>query len=198
MKAKKITTVLPGLLLALISYSQPAYNESIVEYQSNYKKDLADIIQSDTGLVQFYPIDPEYRVIAKVEKLYGQKFFNLPTSDGKSKQAIRYATVKFTLAAKEYTMYAYQLSSLLNSEEYKNNFFIPFTDASSGKTSNGGGKYIDFVTSDILPNGTLVLDFNKSYNPYCAFRAEYSCPIPPAENDLPVEIKAGEMAFVKK
>jgi uncharacterized protein (DUF1684 family) len=90
------------------------------------------------------------------------------------------------------------LTSLINSAEYRDNFFIPFTDASSGKNSYTGGKYIDFVTRDIQPGNMLLIDFNKSYNPYCAFRSEYSCPLPPAENDLPVEINAGEMAFEKK
>jgi uncharacterized protein (DUF1684 family) len=195
-------TKLLQLILLLITCSrvdaQPGYLDSLADYQVKYKEGLEEIIQHDTAFVRFYPPDPSYRVIATVEKLNGQKFFDLGTSDGKPKQGIRYASVRFTLNGQEYTLYAYQLSSLLNSSEYRDNFFIPFTDGNSGLTSYGGGKYLDFVTSDITPDNKLILDFNRSYNPYCAFRPGYSCPIPPKENNLPVEIRAGEMSFSKK
>jgi uncharacterized protein (DUF1684 family) len=194
MKMKRFALLPVILLLTFSSFAQPDY----YVYQSTYKKDLYDIIQSDTAFVRFYPVNSEYKVTASVQKLPGQKFFSLPASDGKSKQAIKYALITFKLMGKDYQLYAYQLSTLLNSEDYKDNFFIPFTDLSSGKTSYGGGRYIDFVTSDISPDGSLVIDFNKAYNPYCAFREGYSCPIPPSENDLPVEIMAGEMTFNKK
>ena len=55
---------------------------------------------------------------------------------------------------------------------------------------------MDFMLDDIK-NNTLLMDFNKAYNPYCAYATGYNCPIPPRENDLPVAIKAGEMAFGK-
>jgi uncharacterized protein (DUF1684 family) len=166
-------------------------------YQVSYKKDLYAVIKKDTAFVKFYPVDPSYRVVATVEKLHGQQFFPMATSDGRAHQAIRYAELKFNLHDKDYILYAYQLSFLLSSTGHKNNFFVPFTDSSSGIGSYGGGKYIDFVIGDISADKKLVIDFNKSYNPYCAFRSGYSCPIPPKENDLPVEIKAGELNFVK-
>ena len=85
---------------------------------------------------------------------------------------------------------------LLETEKYKNDFFIPFTDGTSGIDSYMGGKYIDFSTTD-SSNDKLLIDFNKSYNPYCAFKIGYNCPIPPKENALEVQIRAGEMNFVK-
>ena len=178
--------------------AQRAYTDSLFEYQLKYKEGLQEIIQADTAYVKFYPVDPTYRVIATVEKLRGQPFFDLATSDGKPKKAVKYALVKFTLNGKAYSAYAYQLSSLLESAEYRDNFFIPFTDESSGVDSYGGGKYLDFVTSDITADNKLLIDFNRSYNPYCAFRNGYSCPLPPKENDLPLAIHAGEMNFSKK
>lgn len=186
-------SLITGLRLA----AQPSYETGLIKYQENYKIDLSDIIQSDTALVKFYSVNPAYKVTATIQKLTGEKFFTMSTSDGGGKQAIKYAVVSFNLYGKDYKLYAYQLSNLLNNAEYKDNFFIPFTDLTSGISSYGGGRYIDFVVADIKPDNTLVIDFNRAYNPYCAFRAGYSCPIPPAENDLPVEIKAGEMAFKK-
>ena len=84
----------------------------------------------------------------------------------------------------------------MSSEKYKDYLFIPFTDKTSGIETYGGGRYIDLVLSDIV-NKTCTIDFNKAYNPYCAYTAGYNCPIPPKENDLPVAIKAGELNFAK-
>ncbi len=79
---------------------------------------------------------------------------------------------------------------------YKNYLFLPFTDLTSGNRSYGGGRYLDFLMEDIKSN-TLIIDFNKAYNPYCAYTTGYNCPIPPRENDLPVAIPAGEMEYSK-
>jgi uncharacterized protein (DUF1684 family) len=122
----------------------------------------------------------------------------MATSSGVSKQAIRMVLVKFTLHNKTYQLYGYQLAAFLSIAEQKDNFFIPFTDATTGNTSYSGGRYIDFAASDIQPNNTLAIDFNRAYNPYCAFVSGYNCPVPPKENDLPAAVKAGEMAFGKK
>ncbi len=194
---RRVQLLAVTFLLMTTAVIGQSYNDSIMNYQYNYKKELYPIIKKDTAYVKFYTIDPSYRVIASVEKLHGQQFFPMATSDGKAHQAIKYAVIKFNLHGKEYTLFAYQLSFLLSSKEHKENFFTPFTDGTSGIGSYGGGKYIDFVTGDITADNKLLIDFNKSYNPYCAFRSGYSCPIPPKENDLPVEIKAGEMNFGK-
>ncbi|MEP6676718.1 MAG: DUF1684 domain-containing protein [Ferruginibacter sp.] len=80
---------------------------------------------------------------------------------------------------------------------YKDYLFIPFTDITSGNTSYGGGRYIDVEKKDIK-NNQLDLDFNKAYNPYCAYTTGYNCPIPPRENNLAIEILAGEKDYGKK
>ena len=83
-------------------------------------------------------------------------------------------------------------------EKYRDYLFIPFTDLTSGNESYAGGRYFDFKSSDILDN-KFELDFNKAYNPYCAYISNrYSCPIPPKENNLSVAIRAGEKEFGKK
>ena len=68
--------------------------------------------------------------------------------------------------------------------------FIPFRDATSGKETYGAGRYIDMAESE-----QYVIDFNTAYNPFCVYNENYSCPIPPKENWLAVEIKAGEKNF---
>ena len=70
--------------------------------------------------------------------------------------------------------------------------FLPFTDLTSGVDTYGGGRYID----QKIPEGnSIIIDFNQSYNPYCAYNPRYSCPIPPPENDLLIEIMAGVKDF---
>jgi uncharacterized protein (DUF1684 family) len=192
------TSLLALILLAAFSAAgQSRYTDSIYQYQYHYKKDLSEIIESDTEYVRFYAPDAAYRVVAKVELLNDEPFFSMRTSSGKPKQAKKFARVTFRLNGKMHKLIAYQLSQLLESEEYKDNFFIPFLDAGSGETTYGGGRYLDFKTGDIV-NNTLVIDFNKAYNPYCAFASGYNCPVPPRENMLTAMVKAGEKNFEKK
>jgi uncharacterized protein len=79
---------------------------------------------------------------------------------------------------------------------YETCSFIPFIDEGSGQSSYEGGRYLDFKMSNIVDN-KLIIDFNKAYNPYCAFTTGYNCPIPPSENTLPVVITAGEKMFAR-
>ena len=78
--------------------------------------------------------------------------------------------------------------------EYEDYLFIPFNDLTNGNETYDGGRYLDLKTTS---ESTIVIDFNKAYNPYCAYNDKYSCPIPPRENDLPIEIKAGILTFGK-
>lgn len=71
--------------------------------------------------------------------------------------------------------------------------FLPFRDATSGKESYGAGRYLEVEPSN--EQGTVVVDFNYAYNPYCAYNPSWSCPIPPGENWLAVPIRAGERVF---
>ena len=67
----------------------------------------------------------------------------------------------------------------------------------NGDTTYGGGRYIDLMKTDVN-DGNVMLDFNKAYNPDCAFGEGFSCPIPPAENRLGIAVKAGEKIWSKK
>jgi uncharacterized protein (DUF1684 family) len=71
---------------------------------------------------------------------------------------------------------------------------LAFTDLTNGEDTYGGGRYIDLYISDIA-EGHITIDFNKAYNPYCAYSDGYNCPIPPASNSINLEIKAGEKMY---
>ena len=119
----------------------------------------------------------------------------MPTSSEKSTKFIKYGVLNFKIHGKPYSLNVYQtdLETFEKFPEYKDLLFIPFKDLSNGKETYGGGRYIDIL---IPKKKEVTLNFNLSYNPNCAYGSDrYSCPIPPKENSLQVEIKAGEKSF---
>lgn len=139
----------------------------------------------------FFPIDLKYRVTAKFTKSENTQPFYLPTSSGKTKSYREYGKATFELDGQSYTLTLYQSLDLIKQKKYRDYLFLPFRDATNEKETYGGGKYMDLK----IPKGsTIVLDFNRSYQPYCAYNAyDYNCPVVPEENRLPVEIRAGVM-----
>jgi uncharacterized protein len=139
----------------------------------------------------FFPINLKYRITAKFEKTENAEPFDLPTSSGKTKPYREFGKATFQLDGKSYTLTLYQSLDLIKQKKYKDYLFLPFRDATNEKETYGGGKYLDLM----IPKGkTIILDFNKSYHPYCAYNAyDYNCPVVPEENKLPVEIRAGVM-----
>jgi hypothetical protein len=101
------------------------------------------------------------------------------------------------LHGEQYSLFIYQSENLLKKEGMEDYLFLPFTDATNNIATFGGGRYLDFKMADIK-NNQLIIDFNKAYNPYCAFGEGYSCPIPPRENDMEIKIVAGEKLFLKE
>jgi len=103
-----------------------------------------------------------------------------------------YATANFKLNGENFSLEIYQNEKLLLTPDYEDYLFLPFTDLTNGESSYGGGRYIDLL----LPEGkSIIIDFNQSYNPYCAYNEKYSCPIPPKYNHLNVEVFAGVKKF---
>jgi Uncharacterized conserved protein len=139
----------------------------------------------------FFPINLKYRVTAKFARTENAKPFDLPTSSGKTKSYREYGKATFDLDGQSYTLTLYQSLDLIKQKKYRDYLFLPFRDTTNGKETYGGGKYMDLK---IPKDNSIILDFNKSYQPYCAYNAyDYNCPVVPEENRLPVEIRAGVM-----
>jgi len=173
-----------------------SYVDSLKMYQKNYVETHEVVKKPDWKYFRFFPVNEKYRVLATFEKISDTSGFIMKTSGKLSKKYFRYGMLGFTIDHTLFHLTVYQTEQLMQTAEYKNYLFVPFTDLTSGEQSYAGGKYMDIMLDDIK-NNTLLLDFNKAYNPYCAYTTGYNCPIPPRENDLPVAIKAGEMAFGK-
>jgi len=153
------------------------------------KKDLKEFKALD-----FFPIDSTYKVTAKFKLDENPRFFEMPTTTERRPIYKTYGTATFLLNGKELKLHIYQNQGLIKKPEYVNHLFIPFTDLTNSNGSYGGGRYIDL---EIPEGNTIVIDFNTAYNPYCAYNKKYSCPIPPRENDLAVEVKAGVKDYKK-
>lgn len=190
-----------SIIFVLFSSQVMAQNfaDQIEAHRAQYKKDFitdsrAPLKEADFKDLHFYDADSNYRVQAKVEILKNEKIFNMPTYDGTSKEFYRYARIHFDLNGTPVEMTLYKNVALSTNPAYKNLLFLPFTDETNNKETYGGGRYIDLSTKDIK-KGFIEVDFNKAYNPYCAYSDGYRCPVPPEENDLSVEIKAGEKLY---
>lgn len=189
------------LTLCLSAQDSETILKEIKAYQASENSTFFDpektILEKDTfknfvGL-EFYPIDLKYRVESKFIRTPNEKPFLMRTTTQRLPEYIKYGEAHFEIDGKDLQLTLYKSTdSWGNPEKYGNQLFLPFTDLTSGDGSYGGGRFINIT----IPEGnTIIIDFNKSYNPYCAYNSKYSCPIPPKENDLLVYIKAGVKDF---
>lgn len=186
-----------SLLLFSLVVSAQSYRDSVQLYIKNYIDNHEVVKGEDRKQIHFFEVNEKYKVVARFEKAQTNQWFEMPTS-GKIKKKFRvYGTVSFTINDTLVKMNLYQSQGLMGADQYKNYLFLPFTDATTGVESYESGRYIDLQTSDIK-NDEVVIDFNKAYNPYCAYvSGVYNCPIPPKENHLVIDIRAGEKAYGK-
>ncbi len=179
----KMTTLTPEEeIKAFQQHLTSEYKDSTT---SPYKSKVAEFKGHE-----FFPIDLDYRVEATFVSFENESFFDMPTSGVRKPKYRKFGKLQFQLDGKDYELTLYQNLSSMKNPIYKDYLFLPFNDDTNGVSTYDGGRYIDFR----IPDGkTTTLDFNQSYNPYCAYVDGYSCPIPPAENYLKTEIKAGIM-----
>lgn len=153
------------------------------------KKDL----QSFQGL-DFFEIDEKYVVEAKFKRTPKEKPFQMPTTTQRKPWYVKYGELHFVLDGKKCKLNVYKNVEAGKKSTDEVSLFLPFTDLTSGNESYGGGRYLNLP----IPEGkTTTINFNCAYNPYCAYNENYSCPLTPSENDLPVFINAGVKAFKK-
>lgn len=151
----------------------------------------------DRSYLRFFPVDKNYCLTARLEKIDEAPWFQMETSGPKKKTYRVYGILHFTLNDNIRKLHIYQSRDLMTDSLYADYLFIPFTDKTSGEETYANGRYIDLRIPE-LESGWYRLDFNKAYNPYCAYITDkYNCPVPPKENDLDIAIRAGEMAYGK-
>lgn len=195
----KAFTLLAGIILhfGVFGQTKDFYEKELKAYQKNYVANHEVVTgKKEKRQFHFYPVSNKYNVSCAFERIIDTVGFTMTTSAKTLKHYFKYGRLDFIIDDKEYLLFVYQSKDLMQTEKYRNYLFVPFTDATSGDETYGSGRYLEFFINDIY-NNTVQLDFNKAYNPYCAYSPNYKCPIPPKENFLPVAIKAGEMNFGK-
>ena len=191
------------LLNSFISNAQ-SYKDSLLVYRVHYKNEFLEdkrspLKQEDLGWLRFYPTDKKYRVQTTTELISDTTAISIQTHSGKIKRYRRFGYLYFYLphSKEHFRLTVYQSCDFVKQEPYKDLLFLPFTDKTNYETTYAGGRYIDLSLKEFM-TGNVVIDFNKCYNPYCAYADGYNCPIPPKENSINARIKAGEKLFGKK
>lgn len=189
-----------ALILAVTSVScQPADDQSTYVKQvikdrkdknKKWLKEGSPLLEEDrknfSSLV-YYSADDSWNIPASFVKNEAPDTVIMATSTEREVRMLNYGTYHFSIDNTDYQLIGYQ-----NLDYPEPTLFVPFNDLTNGEETYGGGRYMDLE----VPQGdSSTVDFNRAYNPYCAYNYNYSCPIPPKENKLEVAIKAGEKKF---
>lgn len=190
-----------GFLCLLVIGCAPSNNYSLKVSQDQADKSAAflhpekspltvDEILTFKGLHFFEP-NEQFKVEAVITWLPQIGYVDIPQTGGDIIGYMQTAVLDFSIDGKSFQLPAYQ------TDEMKRNrtLFIPFTDLTNGKETYSGGRYIDLPYND--HHKEVILDFNYSYIPYCAYTSRYSCPKVPRENHLDMAITAGERMVIE-
>ena len=199
----KTNSIFYGVLILLIfigcqSQKRPIKSQSEFQKQQNsFFKDASKSPLKSKDLkvfegLDFFPIDSLLVVEAQLQRTPNTPFFDMKTTTKRVTRERVFGVLSFTINNESYTLNVYQGAPESDSESESDYLFLPFLDATNGTETYGGGRYIDLT----IPEGNqMTVDFNKSYNPYCAYNEKFSCPIVPRENYLSLKINAGIKRF---
>jgi hypothetical protein len=183
---------------SLIGFAQ--VKASAEDFQKNLNIEFANAAQSPLTekdllafkALDFFPIDSDFIVEATFIKSKNEKSFEMKTTTDRMPLYVKYGEISFVIKGETFKLNVYKNIELSRKKGFKNHLFLPFSDLTSGGETYCGGRYIDLQ----IPKGkTITIDFNKAYNPYCAYNYKYSCPLVPLENDLLTNINAGVKKF---
>lgn len=158
----------------------------VIERNGKYGVRLRDIhskMREEFKRLQWYPVREQYKVTAKFTAHHQPQKIAVPNILGQTSNEASPGYATFQLLG-----HSYRLDPVVEDNEL---FFI-FRDQTSDKTTYGAGR---FLHADMPKEGKVVLDFNKAYNPPCAFTPYATCPLPPKQNKLPLKIEAGELRY---
>ena len=191
------------MFLTVLSCSQgkePIPGETVfqikmnAEFKDASKSPLKDKDRKDFKSLDFFKVDSTYVVTAKFERTPYETPFEMKTTTERLPVYVKYGIITFKLKGNDYRLNVYQNQDLMKKEGYDDYLFLPFLDDTNSEETYGGGRYIDLTAPEA---DELVIDFNKAYNPYCAYNEKYSCPIVPRDNYLDLKVEAGVKNFQK-
>lgn len=149
-------------------------------------KDSQNPDRSSFAGLDYFPVDPKWKLEAKYEAHVPPKMISIVNVLGMVEEMPSPGTLVFDVDGK-----TYRLDPVL--EKGEKQWFIILADKTSGKETYGAGRYL--YADPPGADGKVILDFNKSYNPPCAFTKFATCPLPPRQNRLPFRVEAGEKKY---
>ncbi len=148
--------------------------------------------KSNFTALLYYPYDPKWRFVVPIDTDVETEIINIQLQHDGETRLRRFGKVHLEIDEQAFSLSLYWILG------YGGGIFLPFRDATNGRTTYGGGRYLlDTIKHADLgyEDDKIVLDFNFAYNPSCAYNPQYFCPLAPAENRLSSEITAGELAY---
>lgn len=135
--------------------------------------------------LSYFPIDASYSTPASLKLSEDRPVMEMPTSTGKMRKMERVGVLEFTLKGQPLSLGAFVEAGTTRITQ----LFVPFSDMTTGAETYAAGRYLDLEPTS---TGLYEIDFNRAYNPYCAYNDSYDCPFPPPSNRLKVPVRAGE------
>jgi uncharacterized protein (DUF1684 family) len=157
------------------------------EKDENFKSEgspLPDGVRGEFHGLSYYAPAVDMMFTVPLVKFSEPKTIEIAATKGDVRKMLRYGTFTFQVDGQSCTLTAYK------SEADPGMLFVPFKDATNGKETYRVGRYLDM--KEHAGDAPYLIDFNQAYNPYCAYNDNYTCPLVPGENVLPVAIHAGE------
>lgn len=196
MKRALLIAIPIGIIIFYFSQIGGA-SEGYIQEMEDYWNDRHDFFATSTASpfvqkettykeVDYYPPNPDYRVNGKLVRYTTREIVSIGNSDGTVTNYLKFAQANFKIEGQQQSLL------ILKALGFGNQYLTAFGDETSGETTYGGGRYLDLI---IGKSDQILIDFNKAYNPYCAYFDDYTCPLPPKENLLTVRIEAGEKVY---
>lgn len=204
MKSKNIILVALVVVVAVIIFYSLQGKDSGKEYEAQINQERQakdDFMRSSDESpfgeekknfkkLNYFPVEGDYRISAKLRSPENRKVITLPTSDGLEKKYLEYGFAEFELNGEPCSLL---ILEIMDDGPYRGTLFLAFADATSAQDTYGAGRYLD--VKKVPGASSITLDFNQAYNPYCAYSDSFSCPFPPKENVLKTAIRAGEKTY---
>jgi hypothetical protein len=139
--------------------------------------------------LEYFPPDADYRFELPLHEHEDKEAITISTTTEGEREYLDWGEFRFEIDGEEYTLQAFK------SDPEEDRLWVPFRDETSGEETYGAGRYLDLEPEDRTEEGTWTLDFNRAYNPFCAYSDAYECPLVPMENWLDVRVEAGEKTY---
>lgn len=204
MKIHKMRSILfASFVLIMISCgaeNKDEYTLEIEEFRKEFiqqlsESDRLELVEEDLKDIVFFPADTVFRVNASFVNIEEPDTVLFPTTSGRTKKYLPLALLHFEIEQEKCSLFVYKYAELPpDDKKHQYSLFLPFTDITNGEETYGGGRYLNMDKRDFTGD-SVIIDFNKSYNPWCVYGDGFSCPVPPGENALPVAVRAGEKMY---